>query len=218
MITTVLQQRPPPGKNPRSWGSPFWIVLHVSFHDQIWDNIDVRRVHSIMPHVLPCFTCRKNHRRFRREVEQITFRTPDQWVNEAHNFVNKMHGRPIYRYEQSVEITTKLYMQPWVWINSFFKMAAFLIAHYQDTLETPLLLYSFTQLLYFHPSVKKKLEQLCIQDKCLWKEDASSKMSLLRRLHEIHLHYSTIIIVPLFSDYVRWITEASYGDIRLSDR
>lgn len=211
MITTVLSQKPPPGKNPRSWGSAFWIVLHVAFYDQLWENINVRQVHRLLPHLLPCATCRKNHNRFRKQVEGILFETPNEWVNQAHNFVNSMHNRPNYTHSQSVHRTTSLYMQPWMWVNAFFKMTAFFISHYQEHLESPLLIDSLCQLMYFDPRVKKEIEGLCRLD---WKENAESKMMLLRRLHQIHQNYSNRIIVPPFSQYVRWIEEASYGDIK----
>lgn len=210
MITTVLTQQPPPGKNPRSWGSAFWIVLHVAFHDQIWENHDVRQVHALMPHILPCAKCRKNHIRFRHEVEEVTFSTPEEWVNEAHNFVNRMHERPNYRYEQSVQRTKSLYMQPWMWINAFFKMVTFIVSHYQDHLESPQLVHSLCQLLYFDPRVKKQLEEFC---ELKWEENVESKMGLLRRLHEIHSMYSKSMLVPSFDQYIKWIEQASYGDV-----
>ena len=210
MINAVLTQKPPPGKNPRSWGSAFWIVLHVAFRDQVWENEHIRQVHLLLPEHLPCATCRQNHRRFRRDVEFVTFKTPDEWVNDAHNFVNRMHAHPTYTISQSIARTTTLYMQPWMWINAFFKMVAFLIAHYQQHLNSDKLVYSLCQLMYFDPKVKKCIENLCLAD---WKETKESKMALLRELHAIHMYYDDEILIPTFDDYLKWIEHASYGDI-----
>lgn len=205
----MLTQKPPPGKNPRSWGTSFWVILHVAFYDQTWQNYDVKQVHRIMPHVLPCSTCRQNHVTFRKEVESNCFRNPDEWANAAHNFVNKMHNRPLFSQTQCIERTQVLYLQPWLWINAFFKMFVFLISHYQKELETPSMIQSFCQLLYFDPVVKEKIENVTLME---WGDDAESKLALLKRVHQIHSSYAKVMCVPPFAQYTKWITEASYGD------
>jgi len=199
---------PPPGKNPRSWGGPFWIVLHVAFHGETWENDNVRRIHDLMPDLLPCATCRKNHGRFRRDVESKMFAQPGEWVNEAHNFVNAMHNRDIFTYDQCVTRTQSLYFQPWIIVNAFFKMCTFLISHYQTKLRTPELISAFCQLLPFHPKITQHIENIT---KLNWGESKDEKLFLLKKIHEVHLTYVNNICVPSFEQYIKWISEASYG-------
>lgn len=206
----ILSKLPPPGKNPRSFGSCFWIVYHVGFRGKSWQNKDIQFIYDNFVQMLVCKTCRRNHLRFRSENETTTTLNPFQWINNAHNFVNTMFQRPVFSYEESLTRTVELYEQPWVWINAFFKMTVFLISHYQENLQTPEFINRLAIVLPFSQRTRTAIQNLT---KIPWKTNQEFKLSMLQQLHEIHLYFATSLCIPTFNDYLMWISNASFGDV-----
>lgn len=209
----ILDIYPPPGKSPRAFGPALWICLHVAAMSTTLDSKNYVILHKLMTHVLPCSNCRKNHERFRMESRSITFTSPQDWVNQAHNFVNKLNGNSEWSLNRCNLVTEQLYSLPDVLLNAFFKVTAILIGHYSEGLPTQAFLRALIYLLPF-TNRHEKLMLSIIQRK--WSIDSASKMNLLRALESIRKELEAkhnLSNVYGFNQWCLWINQSAYGDI-----
>lgn len=212
-VPDVLDMKTQPGKNPGTFGTPLWISLTVGFYPYLtWDNPHVKIVHALLPSILPCKTCRQNHHRFRDESVIKLDETPFEWCNEAHNFVNRLHGKPVFSLEQAKYRTETLFARSEVWCTAYFKIASILIAHHSPDKSTPEFLKSLAYILPFDPVIKKRIETVMylLNAGC-------SKENAIYELHKQSLElFKTMnsgAIAPTLKQYHTWFTEACYGDM-----
>ena len=87
----------PRGVDPEKWGRPTWVVMHALAYLASTHRMDgsvVRRTFADMRLLLPCKKCRVG---LAEIIEERPMPETDEdlpeWVNEAHNAVNRKLGR-----------------------------------------------------------------------------------------------------------------------------
>lgn len=211
----ILSLPKPPGKSPRAFGPSTWICLHVAArYTSSLTNPNFKIVVNTLVHILPCSNCRRNHTQFRDELQNLEpVNTPQEWVNAAHNFVNRLHGKTNWGIKRTQLVTERLYSKPVIMWNAIFKLVAILISHWEPNIPTQAFLRSLFYLLPLDNRNQRMLLNIVNQK---WYYDPHKKINLLIALDGVRQEVSFKLSEPHISDlsqWYQWINQACYGDI-----